>query len=302
MKLIAIHGVLQRNLSCPPEGRDVAAEGFLKALKWLRQVFLQDAALLQRDFRNLPFFNHPLFRLAEWEPFAATVCRVHDEGLAPGEVMSHVTVTDPKVLEELRSLREDVRRLSADHALMRRCLQDLMQTGLATTGAVRAHPPPMDEREESATLGALQTVVAAPMTGECSSQGASAFLSPHVIESIKILPGAVFDKLYPLLKSPEQVWEAWTVGFLGIFPPIQVMEQPKSGYKAWRIGRRKKYYDLKVIIDDIEKEHESCQSSRVTQLHQLMTEQAMSLVKLSRMLQSERPGSKSMRQQRFPDC
>jgi hypothetical protein len=52
---------------------DQAAAGFLKLLLVLRDVFLQDAALLQLRFPELPLWQHSVFQHADWHQFASRV-------------------------------------------------------------------------------------------------------------------------------------------------------------------------------------------------------------------------------------
>ena len=64
------------NLGNRKELSDMSAQGFLEALVWLKCVFLQDMALLQRLHPSLPIFTHPVFLLPEWAPFAQEVLKV----------------------------------------------------------------------------------------------------------------------------------------------------------------------------------------------------------------------------------
>ena len=44
-------------------------------MQWLVIVFLQDSALLQPRYPDLPVYKHTVFKMAEWEPFAEAVRR-----------------------------------------------------------------------------------------------------------------------------------------------------------------------------------------------------------------------------------
>lgn len=52
---------------------DLAADGFLKLMRRLRTVLLQDLAVLQPRFPSLPFFAYPPFSGPDWDEFVLTV-------------------------------------------------------------------------------------------------------------------------------------------------------------------------------------------------------------------------------------
>lgn len=52
---------------------DLAGDGFIKLLKHLRTVLLQDLVILQPRFPSLLFFNYSLFRGQDWDEFALAV-------------------------------------------------------------------------------------------------------------------------------------------------------------------------------------------------------------------------------------
>jgi hypothetical protein len=52
---------------------DLAGHNFVRLLKHLRVVLLQDLAVLQPRFPTLPLFTQPLFWQPEWQPFASAV-------------------------------------------------------------------------------------------------------------------------------------------------------------------------------------------------------------------------------------
>ena len=52
---------------------DLAADGFLKLLRHLRVVLLQDLAVLQPRYPGLPFFAHAPFSMPEWKDYALLV-------------------------------------------------------------------------------------------------------------------------------------------------------------------------------------------------------------------------------------
>ena len=66
--------------------------------------------------------------------------------------------------------------------------------------------------------------------------------------------GAIFDYLYPLIKTPKNVMDAFNIGFAGC-PPINSMESRESEYaRVWRAGgkRYKQFAILRAVNEDIE--------------------------------------------------
>ena len=52
---------------------DLAADGFLKLMRRLRTVLLQDLAVLQPHYPSLPFFAHAPFYGPAWDEFALAI-------------------------------------------------------------------------------------------------------------------------------------------------------------------------------------------------------------------------------------
>ena len=52
---------------------DVAGQGFLAVLRHLRVVLLQDLAVLQPDYPDLPFFQHEVFSMPSWASYSEVV-------------------------------------------------------------------------------------------------------------------------------------------------------------------------------------------------------------------------------------
>src|ERR1700721_467182 len=48
---------------------DIAGQGFLALLCHLRVVLLQDLAVLQPEYPNLPFFQHEIFSMPGWTSY-----------------------------------------------------------------------------------------------------------------------------------------------------------------------------------------------------------------------------------------
>ena len=70
------------NLTRSKETCDLSAVGFLETLVWLKCVFLQDMAVLQKVHPSLPIFTHDVFSLPEWGLFSEDVQKVETAAIA----------------------------------------------------------------------------------------------------------------------------------------------------------------------------------------------------------------------------
>ena len=83
---------------------DLAGQGFLKLLKRLRIVVLQDSVLLRRRYPSHPIWQDPLFAAPEYREFAERV----EVALADGEEphLSLVERAYPLIASELQILSQ----------------------------------------------------------------------------------------------------------------------------------------------------------------------------------------------------
>ena len=83
---------------------DLAGQGFLKLLKRLRIVVLQDSVLLRRRYPSHPIWQDPLFAAPEYHEFAERV----EIALADGEEphLSLVERAYPLIASELQILSQ----------------------------------------------------------------------------------------------------------------------------------------------------------------------------------------------------
>ena len=62
---------------------DLAGKTFLELLDWLRDILLQDAAVLQHRFPLFPLWRHPIFSHPAWRSFADDVLVAHNTAEEP---------------------------------------------------------------------------------------------------------------------------------------------------------------------------------------------------------------------------
>ena len=93
---------------------DLAGDGFLKLMRRLRIVLLQDLAVLQPRFPSLPFFNHAPFHGREWEDFAHTTQASVEDTTEPPSLLLQ------RALPEIYGVMESTRKamLHSNHQLV----------------------------------------------------------------------------------------------------------------------------------------------------------------------------------------
>ncbi|KAL9932371.1 hypothetical protein V8E36_008850 [Tilletia maclaganii] len=85
--------------------RDLAAQGFLRLLRYLRRVLLQDAVALRRTHLHLPLFGHPLFRSAEFLAFEAQLKPALDAPEKPVSIA--IAEALPEIAQFLSSMQNN---------------------------------------------------------------------------------------------------------------------------------------------------------------------------------------------------
>ena len=71
---------------------DLTGREFISLLKELRLIFLQDAAILQPIYTDLPLWRLPVFRDPEWNTFAEAVRHCQDVEEEPADVRTRAVV------------------------------------------------------------------------------------------------------------------------------------------------------------------------------------------------------------------
>jgi hypothetical protein len=85
---------------------DLAGKAFLELLDWLRDILLQDAAVLQHRFPLFPLWRHPVFSHPAWRSFADDVLVAHNTAEEP--INMRIRSVLPDLEETVRSTREAV--------------------------------------------------------------------------------------------------------------------------------------------------------------------------------------------------
>jgi hypothetical protein len=201
---------------------DLAGDGFLKLMRRLRIVLLQDLAVLQPRFPSLPFFSYPPFCGPEWDEFASTAQAGVAEAVVPQsllvqrampELHSLLESTGKAILHNTQRLTSQLaRQLEEGIQGVQNSLDALLQgkTPITFTGYFGPGPSPVPSQVPGQVPGLVQP-----------SSPASAGAGVPLITSL------------PKAFTVQDVWKQWAEGFAGQ-PAIQGLEERWGA--RWRPG------------------------------------------------------------------
>jgi hypothetical protein len=216
---------------------DLAGDGFLKLMRRLRIVLLQDLAVLQPRFPSLPFFIYAPFHGQEWEDFARTV------------QASVADTTEPPSLLLQRALPELYRFLESTRTTMLYTSQQLAGQLASLEAKLASH----EAKLNTLLSGKIPVTVTGYLgAGPGLELGAGA---PALVPAPAPAPASqptgppIVASLAKVL-TVEDVWREWKEG-LGGQPAVQDLED-KWGSR-WRPGNtlRVQFCRRKVIWDAI---------------------------------------------------
>ncbi|KAK3906347.1 hypothetical protein C8A05DRAFT_29789 [Staphylotrichum tortipilum] len=198
---------------------DLAGDGFLKLMRRLRIVLLQDLAVLQPRFPTLPFFGHAPFCGHEWEGFARTVQASVEDTTEPPSLLLQ------RALPEIYGVMDSTRKalLHSNHQLLDALLSG--RAPITITGYLGGGPLPLPGPSPGPLPGPEPGLVP---VGEV----------PPVVTSL----AKVF--------TVQDAWREWKEG-LGGRQPVQDLEERWGS--LWRPGNnlRVQFCRRKVIWDAI---------------------------------------------------
>ncbi|KAM5344531.1 hypothetical protein ACJ41O_013067 [Fusarium nematophilum] len=217
---------------------DLAADGFLKLMRRLRIVLLQDLAVLQLRYPSLPFFAYAPFNGPEWDEFAVAV---RSDAVGATEPLSLlVRRALPELSGVLESTREALLQNSQRLAIRLEARLEGIQGGLDAllqgkvpitfTGYFEAGPAVAPSPATAPTLN-LNTAPAQAPAAE------------------PLAPGPVVTALARVFTVGD-VWKEWEEGIAGQ-PAVRVLEETWGS--RWRPGNgvRVQFCRRKVIWDEL---------------------------------------------------
>jgi hypothetical protein len=220
---------------------DIAGQGFLKLMAYLRSVLLQDAAMLESEFPTHLLWSHALFKSTTFQEYT---CAVREATrTVPDAVIDSVQAALPVMTNVYKSGMEYVNdRLSQiDRRL----------------GVLEGRLISMDGKIDGIITNGFKIVFNTPSTPEDISAG-------HPSNGVPSGSSPLEYKLSRSLKTVRDVWMEYTAGVNG-GPAIRQLEQQHGN--RWRkdeterrfFSRRKVYYDaialasseLNISVDQV---------------------------------------------------
>lgn len=221
---------------------DLAADGFLKLMRRLRTVLLQDLAVLQPRYPSLPFFAYAPFYGPAWDEFALAVRSDVGAGAEPPSLLLQRALPELSgVLESsrealLQNSRQLVSRLEGKLQGIQGSLDALLQgrVPITFTGYFGAGPTgPVEPPPATATPTPAPVPVGA---GVPIASGAA--------------PGLPVVAALARAFTVTDVWREWKEGLAGR-PAIRELEETWGS--RWRPGNavRVQFCRRKVIWDEV---------------------------------------------------
>lgn len=221
---------------------DLAADGFLKLMRRLRTVLMQDLAVLQPRYPSLPFFAYAPFYGPAWDEFALAVRSDVGAGAEPPSLLLQRALPELSgVLESsrealLQNSRQLVSRLEGKLQGIQGSLDALLQgrVPITFTGYFAAGPTgPVEPPPATATPTPAPVPVGA---GVPIASGAT--------------PGLPVVAALARAFTVTDVWREWKEGLAGR-PAIRELEETWGS--RWRPGNavRVQFCRRKVIWDEV---------------------------------------------------
>jgi len=226
------------------DGRDLAAQGFLRLLQQLRIILLQDSVIMRQEFPDHPIWTDPVFEQDDYRVFAKDV---------------ELFLLDVEELEEVqirKTLPAIAERLNILHQSLARDVKDLSVQTREELNDIKTRLRDLFEGRVSITLSATRDV-AAPACATPASMTTVTSFHPVPASPPAAVPGdaeplspaaAASYVLSRTISTVPQLWREWTVG-LGNGPSVQGLEDLYG--PRWRRARSETviYSQRKVIIE-----------------------------------------------------
>jgi hypothetical protein len=239
---------------------DLAGQGFLRLLKELRTVFLQDSVIMRRMFPDHVIWTDPIFVREDYRRFAEELELSLTDLEEPEEIRIRRTL--PAIAERLNVVKQGI-------------TQSINEWGAKTQTAIKDVVVRLDDVLNGRVSFTVQAVPASSVSASAGvpnppipssyEPAAASSAAPPVADSAAVAaistaapvsnaPSPLFP-VYRLSRTIETVpdlWREWTVG-LGNGPAVQALEDTYGA--SWRPDQKERvlFSRRKVIIDEIRK-------------------------------------------------
>ncbi|KAJ6437110.1 High-osmolarity-induced transcription protein 1 [Purpureocillium lavendulum] len=224
---------------------DLAADGFLKLMRRLRIVLLQDLAVLQPRYPSLPFFAYAPFNGPEWDVFAVAVRSTAVGATEPVSLLVRRAL--PELSCVLESTREALLQNSQRLAIRLEARLDGIQGGL---DALLQGQVPITF---TGYFGAGSAAALAPTPALSTAPTLNLHTAPAPAPAPTqepLVPGMPIVTALARVFTVRDVWKEWEEGFAG---QKAVRELEETWGSRWRPGNgvRVQFCRRKVIWDEL---------------------------------------------------
>jgi hypothetical protein len=231
---------------------DLAADGFLKLMRRLRTVLLQDLAVLQPRYPSLPFYSYAPFRGPDWDAFALLV-QADGPASAPQSLLLQRALPElSSVLESTREalLHNSTRLANRLEARLEGRLEGLQGSlNILLQGQLAGHQASLNVLLQGQAPVQGQMPVPMPMLGGLvpAIAASTAAGSPP---SIAPVPGPPIYTELAKAYTVQDAWREWREGLAGR-PAVQELEEAWGS--RWRPGNtvRVQFCRRKVLWDEV---------------------------------------------------
>lgn len=263
----------------------IAAIGFLRLIKYLRKVLLQDSLILREQFPESCIWKQAPFSCDAYQRYYDDAQRV----IATSEVPEQIRLREaiPDIKHSLDSVNVSVQQMNRRITEFKQCLDDTIRVKhTETTEAIKTvemqlarmipSAATVEENLRAVRSSAVQFVdsVARMITPATDTQEAR-----HSAPSSDSVP---IYKMSVEITTVGQIWAEWAEGLNG-GPAVSLLEQRHAA--KWRSSpsARKLFSRRKIFIDFITKKAEDrgCEPSVIVQeLDSLRARESLSLTSL----------------------
>ena len=269
---------------------DLAGSGFLRLLRALRVILLQDSVILRKQFPLHPLWKDSLFGCEEYQRFATRVESSLVNVVTPDElIMRKYWPAHEAAISEMKGVQlrvqtilerlSEIERSSASFAPI--WIQQ-GKTGI-WIGPTESIRPPLDRPVQSTITSTISAPPAQPSTISALPTQPSTISAPPLLAQAQadaqlsfpfILDPQAPPRKYKMLRggiSVFQLWTEWTLGLVG-GPSIEALDRCWGA--RWRVDSEAMFYSRRRrIIKDIRRRVEDStardERQAIDQLEQL---------------------------------
>ena len=254
--LLQQQGQADQSLSCI---------GFLKLLKKLREVVLQDSVFLQDCYPELFLWRHSLFRSTEYQNFKSELLNAVDVEEDPS-----ITRMEDVMPDMCAAVRHQTNTITMDMSIHGTRLSRIEnQLNRIETQLNREITQLNRDRTQLNRIVSGMHAFSSISIGSQLNQAGSQFEGPDDFESVDSENGDVIEpnrviiaqtaprQKFKMIRNEKmtvkELWEEWTIGYPLRVPPIPSIRSLETQGTYWREGSESRYFNRrKLILDQVQ--------------------------------------------------